>query len=78
MGSSEFAGEEVADGWLAAYAKSRTSTVVVTLEEFNAQARRKVQLPNICKAFEVEWITPFEMLRRLGVELDWKPREPNR
>jgi Domain of unknown function (DUF4411) len=69
---TEFASEEVADGWLAAYAKSRSSTVVVTLEEFNAESRRKVQLPNICKAFEVEWITPFQMLRRLGVELDWK------
>ena len=75
---AEFASEEVADGWLAAYAKSRSSTVVVTLEEFNADARRKVQLPNLCQAFDVKWITPFEMLHRLKVQLDWKePHESN-
>ena len=69
---AEFASEEVADGWLVAYAKSRSSAVVVTLEEFNADARRRVPLPNVCRAFDVVPITPFEMLRRLGVKLDWK------
>jgi hypothetical protein len=28
---------------------------------------------NVCHAFDVECISPFEMLRRLGVQLDWIP-----
>jgi len=66
----EFQG--VADGWLAAYAKAK-GHVVVTLEEFDPVIRKKVPLPNVCRAFDVEWITPFEMLRRLDVTLSWNP-----
>ncbi len=64
--------QAVADGWLAAYAKA-VGGVVVTLEEFDPVIRKKVPLPNVCRAFDVEPITPFEMLRRLGVELSWSP-----
>jgi hypothetical protein len=64
--------QQVADGWLAAYAKANTY-VVVTLEEFDPVIRKKVPLPNVCRAFDVSTITPFEMLRRLGARLDWQP-----
>jgi len=64
--------QQVADGWLAAYAKAR-NRVVVTLEEYDPVVRKKVPLPNVCRAFDVEWITPFEMLRRLPVQLSWQP-----
>jgi hypothetical protein len=63
--------QHVADGWLAAFAKAN-SHVVVTLEEYDPLIRKKVPLPNVCRAFDVEWITPFEMLRRLNVQLDWE------
>ena len=69
----EFAGEEEADGWLAAYAKSIANGVVVTLEKFDPMVKKKVPLPNVCKAFDVDCITPFEMLRRLQVRLNWQP-----
>jgi hypothetical protein len=69
----EFAREEVADGWLAAYAKSQKSAVVVTLEEFDPNVKRRVPLPNVCRAFELETISPYEMLRRLGIKLEWRP-----
>jgi hypothetical protein len=69
----EFASAEVADGWIAAFAKSNPEAVVVTLEEFNSERRRRVPLPNVCTAFDLEWITPFEMLKRLAVALDWSP-----
>jgi len=58
--------QHVADGWLAAFAKA---------EEFDPVARKKVPLPNVCRAFDVEVITPFEMLRRLNVKLKWQPPE---
>lgn len=62
----------IADGWLAAYAKA-TGRVLVTLEEHKPDAKSKVPLVNVCRAFNVETITPFEMLRRLGVRLTWQP-----
>ena len=62
---------KVADGWLVAYAKS-THGIVVTLEEFDPVVKRRIPLPNICRAFDVEHVTPFEMLRRLNVQLSWQ------
>jgi len=64
--------QQVADGWLAAFAKA-DGYVVVTLEEYDPVIRKKVPLPNVCRAFDVETITPFEMLRRLNVQLNWQP-----
>lgn len=64
--------QDVADGWLAAYAK-QTGCVVVTLEQFDPNVRKRIPLPNVCHAFDVECISPFEMLRRLGVQLNWSP-----
>lgn len=64
--------QQVADGWLAAYAKTN-GCVVVTLEEFDPLRRNKVPLLNVCRAFDVETITPFELLRRLDVKLNWQP-----
>ena len=59
----EFLG--AADGWLAAYARANNATVV-TLETFDANIRRRVKLPNVCRRFGVEYINTFEMLRRIG------------
>ncbi len=68
--ADEFAA--AADGWLVAFAKARDATVV-TLEEFDPVIKKKVPIPNLCRAFDVEFITPFEMLRRLDVKLTWRP-----
>lgn len=64
--------QQVADGWLAAYGKA-SGCVVVTLEEYDPLRRNKVPLVNVCRAFDVETITPFELLRRLDLKLDWHP-----
>ena len=45
---------------------------MVTLEEYDPLRRNRVLLVNVCRAFGVETITPFEMMRKLGVKLDWK------
>lgn len=68
--ADEFAA--AADGWLVAFAKANTGTVV-TLEEFDPLIKKRVPIPNLCQAFDVEYITPFEMLRRLDVKFKWRP-----
>lgn len=54
-----------ADGWLVAYAKAR-GCVVVTREKFEQDIKHNVKIPNICRAFDVECIDTFKMLRELG------------
>jgi hypothetical protein len=58
-----------ADGWVAAYAKVN-GFVLVTHEKFNAEKKKEIPLPNVCKQFDVECILPFEMLRRLRVQFN--------
>ena len=64
----EFA--QVADGWLAAYAKVHRATVV-TQEVFDPNVRKRVPLPNVCKQFNVNYRDTFETLRDLGVRFAW-------
>jgi len=33
----------------------------------------RVPLVNVCRAFDLGTITPFQLLRRLDVKLDWQP-----
>lgn len=63
---AEFA--SVADSWLIAYAKGYHCTVV-THEKFNPDSKKKVPIPNVCAAFGVSCMDPFEMLRRFNVRL---------
>lgn len=60
----EFA--QVADGWLAAYAKVH-GAIVVTNEVYNGNTKKKVPLPNLCKQFSVIYCNTNGMLRGLGV-----------
>lgn len=57
---------EGADGWLVAHSKVE-GCIIVTHEAPAPDARRKVPLPNVCEAFDVDFVDTFEMLRRLGV-----------
>ena len=66
----EFA--SAADGWLAAYAKVH-GTVVVTNEVFDANVKRRVPLPNLCKQFDVAYCNTIDMLRGLGVTFNLRP-----
>ena len=60
------------DGWLIAYAKSN-ALVVVTHEVLAPDARRRVPIPNVCNAFDVEHADTFEMLKKLTVQFSWQP-----
>lgn len=61
---AEFA--EGSDGWLIAYAMVKGAQIV-TDEQLSPDAKRRVPLPNVCRAFNVRWCGTFEMLRTLGV-----------
>lgn len=61
-----------ADGWVVAYARAH-SAIVVTLEAYQQNVRRRVPIPNVCDQFDVPRMNTFEMLRELGVRFDWRP-----
>jgi hypothetical protein len=53
------------DPWLIAKAKVIGATVV-TQETYDANSRKKVKIPNVCRAFNVPYINTFELLRQMG------------
>ena len=63
---AEFA--RVADGWLVAYALAKVC-IVVTHEQFNSEAKARIMIPNACRAFGVQYVDTFQMMRELGVRL---------
>jgi len=56
-----------ADGWLVAYAQAK-GCVVVTQEVFDPNVKNRVKIPNVCRAFGIEFLDTFAMLRALGVK----------
>lgn len=53
---------EAADSILIAYAIAHEHTIVT--HEVRRNSRQKIQIPNVCDGVGVEYVTPFEMLRR--------------
>jgi len=62
----EFA--RAADGWLVAFAKAK-GCIVVTHERFSSDTKARIKIPNACKAFDVEYVDTFQMMRALRVRL---------
>ena len=65
---AEFA--EKPDAWLIAYSKV-TEKALVTHEVLRQEARARVPIPNVCEAFDVEYLDTFEMLKDLGAAYHW-------
>jgi hypothetical protein len=63
---AEFASKP--DAWVVAFALAR-GCIVVTEEKFNPEVKRRIPIPNVCRAFNVQCIDTFELLRTLGVRL---------
>lgn len=59
-----------ADGWLVAFAKVH-GAVVVTNEERRPEAKRVIQLPDVCSEFDVPYTGTFQMLKDLAVRLEF-------
>jgi len=57
-----------ADLQLIAHARV-TSGVVVTREQSRPEARKRVMIPDVCAAFDVTCIEPFDAYRQLGLRL---------
>lgn len=57
-----------ADSWLVAYAKAY-NYIVVTFEQYSRDKRNKIYIPNACRAFGIQYMNTFEMLRELNVNL---------
>lgn len=52
----------VADYQLVAYARAHSMTVV-TMEKPEPNRKKKIKIPDACKAMGVAWASPFDMLR---------------
>lgn len=59
----------VADSWLIAKAFS-INAIVVTHEKLNLNSIRKVYIPNVCRAFGIEYINILELIRKTGVKFE--------
>jgi len=65
---AEFARGDNADAWVVAHALAK-GCVVVTHEQFQRESRSRILIPNVCRAFSVQYLDTFQMLRALGVKL---------
>jgi hypothetical protein len=53
-----------ADTWILAFALA-TDLTVVTHEVFDPNIKKRIPIPNVCLAFDIDYCDTFEMLRRL-------------
>ena len=66
----EFMKENNADTWLIAYALTKPGNFkIVTFEKENNQIKRKIPIPNVCKAFNIKYCDLFQMLKKLEFKL---------
>lgn len=65
---NEFMENDYADSWIIAYAKQENLTIV-TQEIYSREIRKKIPIPNVCEAFEIEYCDTFTLLRELGIKL---------
>jgi hypothetical protein len=56
-----------ADPWLIAKAIS-SAAIIVTHEQYNPHTKRKLLIPNISEAFDVQCLNTFELLHQLGAK----------
>jgi len=59
-----------ADGWLAAYARVHSATVV-TNEKPAPDSKREMKLPDVCDHFKVPCASIFFTLQSLGTRFNW-------
>lgn len=59
-----------ADGWLVAMAIVHRYDLVTQEPEDNA-CRKRVPIPNVCRAFGVQWHDTYAMLRALRARFGW-------
>lgn len=60
------------DPWLIAKAKS-IGVTVVTQETFDARIRRRVKIPNVCRAIQVNYMNIFDLIQQSGAVFTRRP-----
>lgn len=60
-----FMDDENADAWVLAYALAN-DCIIVTMETAKLNAVGTIPIPNVCKAFGIEYCDTFDMLKMLG------------
>lgn len=63
----EFLG--VADSWLVAKALS-TEATIVTHERYDANIKKRILIPNACKAFDIPYINTIQLMRKRGARFN--------
>lgn len=56
---------DVADSWLIAKALSNKATVV-THEQYSPGSKKRILIPNVCKAFNIPYLNTIELMRNRG------------
>lgn len=62
------------DPYLIAYAKAN-NCVVISKEAYLPNVQKRVPIPNVCKAFDVEFEDIFKVLKKLGVKFSLKDND---
>lgn len=57
-----------ADSWLCAYGLALGGTIV-TLEKYDAEIKKRVKIPNVCRDFRIEYIDLLQFMREIGIRL---------
>lgn len=65
---TEFLGADIADPWLVATAMNK-DIIVVTQEKSQPDRKSRIKIPEVCDAFEVNFLNTIEMLRSLGEQV---------
>ena len=59
----------VADSWLCAYAMAYDE-VIVTSEKYEPEIKKKIKIPNVCKEFNLQYISLLQFMRELDIRFD--------
>lgn len=59
---------EVADSWIIAHALAHGYTIV-TEEVYDRNIKKKIPIPNICRDFNISYITTIDFLRFLNIKI---------
>lgn len=68
----EFMNEDNADPWLIAYAYAYLNTsnyIIVTFEKPNPNRKNKIQIPEVCEAFQINYCDLYQMLKDLNFKM---------
>jgi predicted nucleic acid-binding protein len=58
----------IADPWVIAHAKV-TNAVVVTKEQ-PSDSRKRIKIPDVCRALGISWLDDFQFCREIGIRFE--------